>query len=221
MEKGKWITSELIALAVTSIVALCCDAPSVDAITQQCVVPLMPLIGLGISLASAGASAGIAGAQAKKAKAEQDKAEGRLKDWYSAEMGTDILDRADTMSMLNAYRETMAEQNRKYANNAIKGGASEEAQVAYAQAANKGYADAISKISAQGQQRKEQVADAYMQNMMGIHNQRAEQYLNSGQRMANIVSSLGKGLSSAVGGMDLGSIGKVEGGGIGFIKPKA
>jgi hypothetical protein len=201
MKMDKGTLGVLAIMATTAVVAIVSgDTPHFEG-GNQCFIG--GLISGALSAIGGLTSGLVANAQAKKAKAEQDKAEGKLKDWYNAEIATDILDRADTMSMLNAYRETMAEQNRKYANNAIKGGASEEAQVAYAQAANKGYADAISKISAQGQQRKDQVTDAYMQGMMNIHNKRAEDYMNAGRQMSSAISGAFGGLSDALGGVKL------------------
>jgi hypothetical protein len=211
MRKDKSTMALVIVVAITTIVAFLGDEPSY---AQGDIPVLQGWIGAALSaITSIGggiASAITANKQAERAKAESDKAEALLQDWYDREMGTNILDRADTLSMLKQYRDAMDEQGKKYQTNAIKGGASEEAKIAYAQAQNKGYADAISKIAAQGQQRKDQVTDAYMQGMRDIHNQRAEQYLNSGQQMANIVSSLGNGLSSAVGGMDWGGGNKAQ-----------
>lgn len=187
-------------MAVTAIVALLCDEPS---LAQGEIPVLQGWIGAALgaitSIGSGIASAITANQQAKKAKAEADKSEALLQDWYDSQMNTNILDRADTLSMLKMYRDTMDEQNRKFQTNAIKGGASEEAKIAYAQKQNKGYADAISRIAAQGQQRKDAVTDAYMQGMRGIHDNRANAFMQSGQTMANAISKIGSGLSSALG----------------------
>lgn len=209
-------------IAVTAIVALFGgDAIPIGEFTKQSDFGISALISLIIGAATAAASAGVAGGQAKKAKKEQEKAQRELDNWYENEMAGSIIDRADTRSMLSEYRNTMNEQNKKYLNNAIKGGASDEAKIAYNQSANKGYADMMSKILAQGQLRKDQVTDSYRQGKMDASTKMADLYMQSGQQMANTISSAGSGVSSAVSGMDLGSIGKVEGGGIGLIKPKA
>ena len=209
-------------IAVTAIVALFGgDAIPIGEFTKQSDFGISALISLIIGAATAAASAGVAGGQAKKAKKEQEKAQRELDNWYENEMAGSIIDRADTRSMLSEYRNTMNEQNKKYLNNAIKGGASDEAKIAYNQSANKGYADMMSKILAQGQLRKDQVTDSYRQGKMDASTKMADLYMQSGQQMANTISSAGSGVSSAVSGMDLGSIGKVEGGGIGFKKPNA
>jgi hypothetical protein len=206
MRKDKSTWTVAIALAIVAIVALFSEEPTYA--YEGEVVVLQGWIGALIGgLASIGggiASGIVANEQAEKAQEEQAKKEKMLTDWYNSEMNTNILDRADTLSMLKQYRDTMDEQAKKYQTNAIKGGASEEAKVAYAQAQNKGYADAISKIAAQGQQRKDQVTDAYMQGMSGIYDSKANAYLQSGQQMANAISGAANGIGSAVSGIEWG-----------------
>lgn len=205
MKKDKSTMALVVVVAITTIVAFLGDEPSC---VQGDIPVLQGWIGAALgaitSIGSGVASAITANQQAKRAKAEADKSEALLQDWYDSQMGTNILDRADTLSMLKMYRDTMDEQNRKFQTNAIKGGASEEAKVAYAQKQNKGYADAISRIAAQGQQRKDQVTDAYMQGMRGIHDNRANAFMQSGQTMANAISKIGSGLTSALGSVKWG-----------------
>lgn len=202
MKKDKSTLSVAIALAIVAIVALFSEEPTYA--YEGEVVVLQSWIGTLISAFGGIASAIAANKQAEKAQAEQAAKEKMLKDWYDSEINTNILDRADTLSMLKQYREAMDEQGKKYQTNAIKGGASEEAKIAYAQAQNKGYADAISKIAAQGQARKDQVTNAYMQGMLGIYDNKSNAYLQSGQQMSNAISGAANGLSSAVGSINWG-----------------
>lgn len=206
MKKDKSTLIAVIVLAITAVVGWCVDEPTYMHDGETVVLQgwIGSLISGIVSLGGGIASAFAANDQAKKADAERAKAEQTLKNWYDTNMNTSILDRADTLSMLKIYRDTMDEQARKYQTNAIKGGASEEAKVAYAQSQNKAYADAISKIAAQGQARKDQVADAYMKELMGIHADRANNYLLSGQQMANAISGAANGLGSALGGIEWG-----------------
>lgn len=216
MKTDKKDVLAMLIIAITMIVGVVGGDVIPDSeYTMESAFGIGAIIGGILSAASAAASAGVGGAQAAKAKKEQEKAEKELDNWYANEMAGNILDRADSRSMLNAYRTTMEEQSRKYANNAIKGGASEEAQVAYAQAANKGYADAISKISAQGQQRKDRVTDSYLQGKMDAFTKMYDLYMQSGQTMANTISSAGNSAASVFAGTDLGSIGKG-----GYIPPQ-
>lgn len=191
-------------MAVTAIVGILMEdwggvcTASGDWAIQDC-VPTTAWIGAAINagtkalggitkMVGGAVGAAMANKQAKRANEELSKGQQYLDDWYNAAMATDILDRADSRSMLAAYREAMDENQRKYAQNAIKGGATEEAQVAYAQAANKGYADAISKISAQGQAIKDNVSQAYMQGKIGYHNALADNYMQAGKAMGQAVT---------------------------------
>lgn len=213
MKKDKSTLSIVVAFAVCAIFAYVCETPTCEGEVGynvlQCdfgITAILGIISAAIAAASGAASAGVAGAQANKAKKERNRAQRKLDNWYENEMASNVLDRADTRSMLSEYRNTMNEQNRKYLNNAIKGGASDEAKVAYAQSANSGYANAISKIAAQGQLRRDQVVDSYMRGQIDNANQTASDYMQSGQQMSNAISKAGRGISSAVSGMDLGSV---------------
>lgn len=206
MRKDKSTLKVAIVLAVVAIVALFSEEPNY-AYSGEAEV-LQGWIGAlisGVANVAGGIASGIvANKQAAKAQAEQAKSEQMLKDWYDTKVNTNILDRADTLSMLKQYRDAMDEQNKKYQTNAIKGGASEEAKVAYAQAQNKGYADAISKIAAQGQAQKDQAEYAYMQEMRGINNDKANAHIQSGTAMSNVISQAVKGIGNALGSINWG-----------------
>lgn len=162
------------------------------------------LIGGVLNIAGGIMSARQADKAASQAQAERAMAEAELQRWYEARMNENILDRADTLSMLKQYRDWQEEHAKKFQNSAIKGGATEEGKVAYAQQANKGYAEAVSKIAAQGQARKDRADDIYMQSKMGIHNQAAQDYMQSGQQTANTISSGFSSLGNALGSIEWG-----------------
>ena len=162
----------------------------------------------GTKIVGAAAGAAVSAAQAKKARAEMDKAQQYLDNWYNTTMNTSVLDRADTQAMLSDYRNTMAEQGQKYLNNAVKGGATEEGRIAYQTSANKGYADAISKMQAQAQAHKDQVSQSYMQSKMEHHNNLADQYLKAGQQMSSAISGAVGGAGDALGKVDWANIKK-------------
>lgn len=201
MRNDKNTLQLIIAMAVVGIVALFAEPSGFGDGASQC---WTGLVGAALSAVGGVTSALVGNAQAKRAQEEREKAKAELQNWYTTNMNTNVLDRADTMSVLKAYRDTLDEQNRKYHTNAIKGGASEEAKVAYAQQANKAYSDAISKIMAQGQQRKDQVTDAYMQGMMGLYNNDAERYMQNGKQMSNVISSSFNSMGDALAGSTLG-----------------
>lgn len=216
MKTDKKDVLAMLIIAITMIVGVVGgDAIPESEYTMKSVFGIGAIIGAVIAAASAAASAGVGGAQAAKAKKEQEKAEKELDHWYANEMAGNILDRADTRSMLSEYRNAMKKQNEKYTRNAIKGGASDEAKVAYNASATQGYADMMSKILAQGQQRKDRVTDSYLQGKMDASTKMSDLYMQSGQTMANTISSAGNSAASAFAGADLGTIGKD-----GYIPPQ-
>ena len=156
----------------------------------------------GTKIVGAAAGAAVSAAQAKKARAEMDKAQQYLDNWYNNAMNTSVLDRADTQAMLSDYRNTMAEQGQKYLNNAVKGGATEEGRIAYQTSANKGYADAISNISASAQAQKDRVSESYMQGKMNYHNSLADSYMKAGQQMSSEISGAVGGAGDALGNIN-------------------
>lgn len=203
MKTDKSTIKVVAMLAITAIVGFLFEGENV-AFAESHMCFISGLIGAGISAIGGAVSAAVSAAQAKKAREANERGQAYLDDWYNEAVGTNILDRADTQSMLANYRDVMNEQSKKYVNNAIKGGATEEGKVAYAQAQNKGYADAISKIAAQGQAYKDRVSEQYMQGKMAYNQQLADQYMQSGQQMGNALSSAFNSSGSAVSGMKLG-----------------
>jgi hypothetical protein len=208
MKKDKSTVVVIVVMAATFIASLAKGDHNLFPDSDMC-MPLAAILGLVSAAIAGAASAGVAGSQAKKAKEAREKAQRELDNWYTNEVAGNVLDRADSRSILSEYRSMVEDQNRKFANNAIKGGASEEAKVALNESANKGYGTAISKILAQGQLRKDKVRDSYLQGKMTNANQEASDYITSGQQMANAISKAGSGISSAIGGMELGQ-GKVK-----------
>lgn len=203
MKKDKSTLMVVIAVAIAAIAsAFGCESHMIASFRAS--AWLMPLIG-GLTSVMGGLVGGIMGnKQAAKAEKERAKATQALTAWRDKVVNENVLDRADTLSMLKIYREQMDEQGRKFQNNAIKGGASEEAKVAYAQQANKGYADAVSKISAQAQSRKDMAEQEYMRGMVDIYNKAADSYMQAGQQTSNAASSAFGGLGSALSGIEWG-----------------
>lgn len=194
--------SVVIVLALAAVVSFIGE-PQGFAESSQAWIPALVggLISLGGSIAGA-----ITGNQATKQQMEaEDQAWSNYEDWYQAQMNTNILDRADTLSMLKRYRDWQEENAKKYQTNAIKGGASEEAKIAYAQQANKGYADAISRIAAMGQQYKDRLSQGFMQQKLGYQQKRANMVGAGAQAVASGIANAGGTLGSLIGGMDWGA----------------
>lgn len=193
--------SVVIVLALTAVASFIGEEPIFGGSTQAWVAPL---IGGLISLGGSIAGAAMGNAAAKKQASAYDQAWGEYEDWYEGQMNANILDRADTLSMLKRYRDWQEEDAKKHQTNAIKGGASEEAKVAYAQQANKGYADVISRIAAMGQQYKDRLSQNYAQAQLNYQTKRADLAASGAQAIASGIASAGGALGSLIGGMDWG-----------------
>ncbi len=150
--------------------------------------------------AAGSAIGGVLGSiQAAKQRKALNAQQRQLDQWYRGEMGTNYLDRADSRSMLKRIRDMYAERTRKQDTQNIKGGASDEAKVAQAVAANEGIADATSRISAVGQQHKDSVAGQYRQMSYNLGLQKAGLAGGGAQALANTMSSAGGVLGDLLG----------------------
>ncbi len=204
--------SVVIVMAFAAVVSLFVEESIALCQSKQALAPfVLPLIGGLISLASSGIAAWQGNKAAKEQAQAYDDAWNNYEDWYEGQMNTNILDRADTLSMLKRYRDWQEENAKKYQTNAIKGGASEEAKIAYAQKANKGYADAISRIAAMGQQYKDRLSQGFMQSKLNFLTKRADMAGAGAQAVASGIANAGGVVGDLIGGMNWG----------GQIKPQA
>ena len=202
--------SVVIVLALTAVASFWGDGVCVEG-SKQAVAWIAPLIGALVSLGSSIAGAAMGNKASKQKASAYDQAWGEYEDWYEGQMNTSILDRADTLSMLKRYRDWQEENAKKYQTNAIKGGASEEAKIAYAQEANKGYADAISRIAAMGQQYKDRLSQNYATNRFNFQTKRADMATDGAQAVASGIANAGGVVGDLIGGIDWGG-GKASGG---------
>lgn len=117
-------------------------------------------------LAALGLVAGIAGnvsASNQKKKAETqakkdlDARQKRLSNYYSQEMGVNVLDTASVKSTLAMLRDRNKKAVESTNNNTVKNGATHEAKVALASNLNDSYAQAASKIAGYGEDRRRQL----------------------------------------------------------------
>lgn len=211
---GKLDKNTLVVVVLMGVVAIVSlfdksVADSVDCIDE---VPVLQswigaVVGGIVSLASSIAGGVMANKASQERSEAYDSAWGEYEDWYKGEMNTNILDRADSQAMLKAYRDWQEENARKYQTNAIKGGASEEAKIAYAQKANKGYADVVSRIAAQGQQYKDRLSQQYAGKQFDYQTKRADMAAAGAQAVADTIAGAGGTIGDIVGGMDWGGSG--------------
>jgi len=195
--------SVVIVFALAAVVSFIGESSSLEG-SVQAIAWLAPVIGGLISLGNSIAGAAMGNKASKEQAQAYDDAWANYEDWYEGQMNTNILDRADTLSMLKRYRDWQEENAKKYQTNAIKGGASEEAKIAYAQEANKGYADAISRIAAMGQQYKDRLSQGFMQQKLGYQQKRADMAAAGTQAVASGIANAGGTLGSLIGGMNWG-----------------
>lgn len=206
MKKQNFITEKQWSAVV--FVAICTISYLIDAILPQ---PFggegyvhQAWIGTAISAAAGLAGNLLAAQQKKKAATALDEAQQNLTDWRNGIVGTNVLDRADSMSMLKAYRDILDEQNKKNNTGAIKGGLTDEAQVAQAIAANKGLSDAVSRIAGYGQQQKDRVEQQYQQHLYNYNTNRAADLASGAQATANTIAQAGGSLGSIISGINWG-----------------
>ena len=156
-------------------------------------------IGTAITMLGGLASSILGNQQARRQTKLLDEAQANLEDWRNGIVNTNTLDRADSMSMLKAYRDILEEQSKKNNTAAIKGGLSDEAQVAQATATNKGMADAISRIAGYGQQ----------QAKLHDYNMRRAALAGAGaQTTADAISGATSTIGNLLTGFDWGSLKK-------------
>lgn len=133
-----------------------------------------------------------------------DKAQSNLEDWRNGVINTNTLDRADSMSMVKAYRDILNEQNRKFNTGAIKGGLTDEAKVAQATATNKGLSDAISRIAGYGQQQKDRVEQVYQNQLHNYNLKRAEMAGAGAEATSSAISEATGVIGDIIGSIDWG-----------------
>lgn len=125
---------------------------------------------------------------ARKQQKALDAREDEIESWYKQEMNTDVLDTSSSKSALSQLRKQNDSQMEKMNNSAVKRGMTSEAQVAMASDMNENYADAMTKIAAHGDERKNSLYSSYQAEKDRIDDMRS-----------NISAAKGSALSSLVG----------------------
>ena len=129
-----------------------------------------------------------------------------LGSWYKRESGTSFLQTEAAASALEQLKRTLAETLTAQNNNAVTGGATNEAQLAGRKAATQQYGDSVNKLVGYGTDRKDQLGRDYqyrlgqwlqakMQQQMG----RAQNYTTAAE---NMIQAPFEFANSAIGGID-------------------
>ncbi len=135
--------------------------------------------------------------QARKAEQQLQERRDALQKEYAQENNTDYLDTETARSTLALLRRQNKRAQEALSNNAVKSGASEEANVAAAARQNENYANAVSRIAGMGTQYKQRLKENYQQRLDSLDNSIHNTQLNKAQATSDMIG----GITNAVGGM--------------------
>lgn len=127
---------------------------------------------MGILGTAIGGALGIGGAifggisASKAMKKAKEKVEGQMKEnrnWYDRRYNEDATQRADAQRILSMTEENIRKRNRAAAGTQAVMGGTEESVAAAKAANNEALSDAVSQIAVNGERRKDQIEQQYMQ----------------------------------------------------------
>jgi len=142
-----------------------------------------------IAGAALGAASSIAGSfaarkQAKKAEAQLEQQKKANEDWYARRYNEDYTQTAEAQRALTLAREEAQRQIAAARGRQAVMGGTEESVAATQDAVNRGIADTMSQIAAQGTARKDAIENTYL----GKRDSIAQQYMTMYNNRANAVS---------------------------------
>lgn len=164
---------------------------------------MLPLIGAGVSLLT-GIATGISSSVQKKkaedrAKREFKEREKRLDDYYSQEIGTDVLDTSAAQSTLAMLRRQNDKAVQAVGNNTVRSSATPEAKIALASKLNENYASAASQIAGNGEARRQQLEQMRFNAKDQIKQDAANLDYNSAMGKADAIQQWGSLASDSIG----------------------
>lgn len=167
------------------------------------------IVGAGISAIGSIAGGIMGGKAARKQKQMIEDQRRKNQNWYDRRYNEDSTQRADAQRLLTITEDSIRRRNKAAAGTQAVMGGTAESVAAAKEANNEALSDAVSRIAAQGDARKDSIEERYMAaddgyaaTLAGIEAQRAQ----------NIASAT-KGVTSAAGSIagNIGSIGSAEG----------
>ncbi len=163
----------------------------------------------------AGMTGGFLGSRAKKKKIkrmiraiEAQKRENQ--DWYDRRYNEDSMQRADAQALLTHTAELIKNRNRQAAGTAAVMGGTEESVAAEKEANARALANTASAIAVNGENRKDQIEDRYLDTKNALDSQIAQlqgQKVSNLETIANTTNGLLEGAKTgytAMGGMGIG-----------------
>ena len=91
-------------------------------------------------------------------------------DWYDRRYNEDSTQRADAQRLLQLTEESIKKRNKAAAGTAAVMGGTNESVAVEKEAGNQALADAVSQINAQGEARKAEIENQYLQRKEGLDN---------------------------------------------------
>lgn len=149
------------------------------------------------------------GIKASKAMAQVKKnLQNQLKDnqnWYDRRYNEDATQRADAQAILTKTEESIKNRNKAAAGTQAVMGGTDDSTASAKAANNKALADATNSIAVNGDQRKDNIEQKYINKKSDINSQLNDlQY----QKAQNITQAT-QGVADAASGLDFGKVGNV------------
>lgn len=157
---------------------------------------------MGILGSAIGGALGIGGSifggisASKAMKKVKSNLEGQMKDnqnWYDRRYNEDATQRADSQRILTMTNENVKQRNRQAAGAQAVMGGTEESVAAAKAANNQAIADATSQIAVNGERRKDQIEQQYLQTKADLN----DKLNNLEQGKAQAVSQAVQGVAQA------------------------
>ena len=132
----------------------------------------------------------------KKANAQLDRMEKDNQTWYDRKYNEDYTQSAMAQAALNKAKEAVSENMRNATGSSIVTGATSEETARAKNAANEVVSDTLSNITQEGQQRKDNIEQQYLNTKNGIAQQRISVY---NQQAANATNGANQAMTAGMG----------------------
>lgn len=109
---------------------------------------------------------------------------------FDQEQYGNSFNRADTQSALTRSRDGLRDIMKSTANNAVRTGATAEAQAAMKGQAGRSYSDLLGNILQAGQQRKDMMTSRYQQMLSGLEGQKYNYMLQDAQKWPQLMQNI-------------------------------
>jgi len=159
---------------------------------------MLPLLALGVGVASAGAGAIGSANNVKKARKEETRSYNEAKGFLNSEYYRDPMSSVSNQSLLKSLDQRMRDTTDAINNRAVAGGATMENQLASRQAANETMSNVYSQLLQGEDARRQALGSQRMQldmqhsaNVQGNYRQNAQNWQNWGAAMGDAAMSFG------------------------------